>query len=636
MRLSAPAKLSLFYFALALVVGASIFLSVNDPRAARRGPPSGFVHTAGTRFIVDGEPFRYAGANVAVMYRDEDRALMPQTLRHAAQLGLKVIRVWANGEGRAEDGVTSIGGDRADWPRTHAFRPAPDEWNEEAFVHLDRVLAEAARNHLRVQLTLSNWWRDTGGVTQYLRWAGVRDAVDDSAPYGVNAERASEFYTNDVTRRLYREHVEKIATRRNTVTGLLYRDDPAIFSYELMNEAQAPTGRWAERRAWVAEMSAYLKSLDANHMIESGSWGYRTAFERRAWLEEQKIKTLDYCDVHNYPRDDLDTFVTSPQSLAEFLKNRAAAAFSINKPLVVGEFGMGTEGYEGASQLDWFRAFFDAAQRAGASGASFWILTPDPRRGYGITYTTTRDEDLRAEIARSAQALAASSDFSPPASLLRAGQHLIPRQFEFTRADGDMEAKPKIEAVKDDAGSKNANSSNDAKNANDASDVKNAGDAKNPHTLLYRFKPQSAVRGRFEKLGGGEGYVWGAGVGFFEYVVPARADWRRVSEIVVRAHLQPVIPADARGRFHATRVTLFVNERDCGSRLVALEQSPDALIQEWHVDSLATRLAAARGRQLSIRFEVRVDADVPFGINISNFPEGYNAGETKPVEVELR
>jgi mannan endo-1,4-beta-mannosidase len=621
LRLSPAAKLNLFYLALALVVGASIFLTVSDPRAARREPPVGFVHAVGTRFLLDGEPFRYAGANVAVMYRDEDRALMPQTLRHAAQLGLKVIRVWANGEGRAEDGVMSVGGDRADWPRTHAFRPTPDEWNEEAFVHLDRVLAEAARNHLRVQLTLSNWWRDTGGVTQYLRWAGVRDAADDNAPYGVNAERAMEFYSNDVTRRLYREHVEKIVMRRNTVTGVLYRDDPTIFSYELMNEAQAPTGRWAERRAWVAEMSAYLKSLDPDHMVESGSWSYRTAFERRAWLEEQKIQTLDYCDVHNYPRDDLDTFVKSPQSLSEFIENRAAAAFSLNKPLVVGEFGMGTEGYEGTTQLDWFRAFFDAAQRAGIAGATFWILTPDPQRGYGITYATTRDDDLRAEIARGAQALGARRDFSPPASLLRAGQHLVPRQFEFTRAEDDPEAQPKIEAIRDDAR---------AKNANDSSDVKNA------HTLLYRFKPQAAMRGRFEKLGGGEDYVWGTGVGFFEYVVPARADWRRVSEIVVRAHLQPVIPVDARSRFSATRVTLFVNDVDCGSRLVTLEQPPAAIIQEWRISSLAMRLAAARGRPLSVRFEVRVDADVPFGINISNFPEGYDAGATKPVEVELR
>ncbi|MFL6228578.1 MAG: cellulase family glycosylhydrolase [Pyrinomonadaceae bacterium] len=628
MKLSPNAKLNFFYLALAAAVAAAIYLTVSDPAAARRVEPRGFVGASGTRFVVDGEPFRFVGANVAVMYRDEDRALMPQTLRQAAASGIKVVRVWANGEGRPEDGITSVGADRADWPATHRFRPAPGQWNEDAFVHLDRVLAEAARNHLRVQLTLSNWWRDTGGVTQYLRWAGVKDAADDAAPFGIDVERATAFYTNDETRRLYREHIEKIVNRRNTVTGVVYRDDPTIFSYELMNEAQAPPGRWAERRAWMAEMSAYVKSLDAHHLVTSGSWGYRSAFERRAWIDEQQIKTLDYCDVHNYPRDDTDAFVTSPASLAEFINNRAAAAFSINKPIVVGEFGMSPDGHEGASQTEWFRAYFDAARRAGASGAMFWILTPDPRRGYGVTYTTPRDEALRAEIAHAAQTFNARADAPPPAELLRAGHHLIPRQFAFARAPGDPLSQPKLAVLKDAARENHAGNANNANAGGAPQDAKG--------TLIYRFAPDAAARGRFEKIGGGEGYVWGAGIGFFEYVVPPREGWRAVSEIVVRAHVQPVLAPDTRVHFNTTRVTLFVNGTDCGSRLVHVEQPPAAVMQEWRVSSWLPRLATTRGRQLTVRFEVTVGADLPFGVNISNFPEGFNAGEMKPVEVEIR
>ena len=631
MRLSPTAKLNLLYLALAVAVGAAIFLSVRDPKSARRTVPPGFARASGTRFVVDGAPFRFVGANVAVMYRDEDRALMPETLRHAAQLGIKVVRVWANGEGGPKDGITSVGSDREDWPPAHRFRPAPGVWNEEAFVHLDRVLAEAARNRLRVQLTLSNWWRDTGGVTQYLRWAGIDDAADERHPYGVNAERALAFYSNETTRALFREHVEKIVSRRNTVTGTLYRDDPTIFSYELMNEAQAPTGRWAERRAWMAEMSAFVKSLDPNHLVTSGSWAYRSALERRAWLEEQKLATLDYCDVHNYPRDDLDSFVTSPAALFEFVDNRAAAAYSINKPLVVGEFGMSPDGFGGASQVEWFRALFDAARRDATSGAMFWILTPDPRRGYGVTYTTTRDNDLRAEIERGALSLNARAQSEPPAELLRAGRHLVPRQFAFAREAADPLALPKTEFVPADGGKGGAQVSAGGGAADSA---KGAGGARGAQ--LYRFAPDAAARGRFEKIGGGEGYVWGTGVGSFEYVVPGRAGWRRVSEIVVRAHIQPVVPADAQGRFRATRVTLYVGDTDCGSRLVGVEEPPAALITEWRVSSLAPRLSATRGKPLSVRFVVEVDADQPFGINISNFPAGFDAGERKPVEVEIR
>ncbi len=37
-----------------------------------------------------------------------------------------------------------------------------------------------------------------------------------------------------------------------------------------------------------------------------------------------------------------------------------------------------------------------------------------------------------------------------------------------------------------------------------------------------------------------------------------------------------------------------------------------------------------------IRFAVETKADWPLGLNISNFPEGYQAGDTKPIEVEVR
>ncbi len=154
--------------------------------------------------------------------------------------------------------------------------------------------------------------------------------------------------------------------------------------------------------------------------------------------------------------------------------------------------------------------------------------------------------------------------------------------------------------------------------------------------LLYRFRPEQAVRGRFEKMGGGDGYVWGSGMGFFEYVVPGREDWRRVGEIVVRAHLQPVLPVEAKGRYEGTRVTLYLNGTNCGSRLVTVEQPSQVLLQEWRIDSLAARADAARGRPLSVRFVVELGADRPFGINLSNFPTTDANKDAKPVEVEVR
>lgn len=587
--------------ALAVVVSAAFLFSCRSSQ--RPAAPQGFVQTRGSRFVVDGQPFRFVGANVAIMQRDEDRQRMPETLRQAAQVGMRVVRVWAFGEG----GPNDVGplADFADWPRTHPFRFRPDEWNEEAFVHLDNVIVEAQRNKIRVQICLTNWWRDTGGVTQYLRWAGINDADDDRLPYGINTERAMLFYTNETTRRLYREHLEKLATRRNTVTGVVYRDDPTIFGWELINEGQAVTGRWAERRAWIAEMSAYLKSLDPKHIITPGAWGYRTAAERTEWLADHRLPNVDYCDVHNYPRPDEDVAVDSPTAMRQFIDNRAAAAFSINKPLVLGEFGMGQEGYKGFSQVEWFRAFLEGNLRAGAGGAMFWILTPDPQRGYGVVYSTPRDQGVLAEVTRASWAFDSLKSADRPERLTDPGRHLLPRQFVWTRAVEDPSTLP-LMIVREDK------------------------------SLLYRFKPNMAATARFEKLGGGPGYLWGGGAGFFEYLVPAREDWRRVSQIIVRAHLQPVLPTDATPADIKTSVTLFINGYDCGSRLIPVRESNTPLIQEWRVEAFLTRLHVMRGLPLRIRFAVVPDADWIYGINISNWPEGYESNDAKPVEVEVR
>jgi mannan endo-1,4-beta-mannosidase len=590
--------------ALALVVGAAFLLVREQTHPDNNSAPNTFVRARGSHFIIAGKPFRFVGANVSVMHRDEDRARMPETLRQASLAGIRVVRVWASGEGGPND-IGPVGADSADWPRTHPFRWAPGDWNEEAFVHLDNVIAEAARNKLLVQLCLTNWWRDTGGVTQYLRWAGIKDAADKKFPFGINSERAMLFYTNDETRRLYREHLEKLTTRRNSVTGTLYRDDPNIFGWELMNEAQAVTSRWAERRAWIAEMSTYLKSLDPNHIIAPGDWGYRTAAERREWLRDHQLPNVDYCDVHHYPLSDADVSVESPTALREFIDNRAAAAEALKKPLVFGEFGMGVDGYKGFSEAEWYRAYLESNVRAGAAGAMFWILTPDVARGYGVTYVTDRDKGVLTEVARASQMFASLASADPPERLTDDARHLVPRQFAWARAENDPATLP-LAIVREDK------------------------------SILYRFKPQMAASERFEKIGAGPGYVWGYGAGSLEYTVPAREDRRRVSEVIVRAHIQPVLPEDAKPENIKTRVTLFVNGTDCGSRLISVEPDGQPLIQEWRVDAWLVRLRAMRGKSISIRFAVTPESDWLYGVNISNWPEGYESHDAKPVEVEVR
>jgi hypothetical protein len=352
-------------------------------------------------------------------------------------------------------------------------------------------------------------------------------------------------------------------------------------------------------------MSGYLKSLDPNHLIAPGDWGYRSAAERREWLADHAIPTIDYCDVHLYPLSDHDSFVERPDALREFVDNRAAAALSIGKPLVFGEFGIGPDGYNSFSEASWYREFFDANLRAGSSGAIFWILTPDPNRGYSVTYMSDRDRGLLAEIKNSAEKFSALKSADSPSWLTDPARHLVPLQFKWRREPGAQETLPLISFRED-------------------------------KSVLYQFKPLMASAQSFEKIGSGPGYVWGSGSGYLEYSVPERADRRRVSEIVVRAHIQPVAPIDASRDYIKTRVTLFVNDWNCGPRLVGFESGSQPFIQEWRMTGWLLRLQAMRGLPLTIRFAVTPESDWLYGVNISNWPEGYDAKDARPVEVELR
>ncbi|HYO92131.1 MAG TPA: hypothetical protein VEQ40_10860, partial [Pyrinomonadaceae bacterium] len=134
----------------------------------------------------------------------------------------------------------------------------------------------------------------------------------------------------------------------------------------------------------------------------------------------------------------------------------------------------------------------------------------------------------------------------------------------------------------------------------------------------------------------GVGFIWGYGMGFFEYVVPPSENGGRVKKIVVRAHVQPVVPHDVSAAGISTEVTLFINGRHCGSRQVPVEAKGQAVVREWQVDSWLIRLSASRSQPIHIRLAVTPDAKNPFGLNISNWPEGYDSRGAKPIEVEIR
>ena len=337
---------------------------------------------------MEGEaPFYFVGANLNVMQGAVARRRAGDTVAAAARDGLRVGRIWALGEGEAGAPAWKV--------KSELFRAGPNGWQEEAFAQLDRVIAAAAARGLRLIITLSNRWPDYGGVPMYLRWAGVTG----EEAYGYT----DRFFTDPGCRTQYLEHARRVVGRTNSVTGVAYRDDPTIMSWELMNELGGTPEAAPERRRWAQEMIRAIRAMDPNHLVVPGTLGYDLRLERRDWITMCALPGVAYCDQHAYPTE--DPRARGPRARALFIDDRVQLAHHVvGKPIVFGEFGFPDRGSMG-QRARWHERFLRRLFHDGGNGALVWIYQPTIpwKRRFGVMVDRRRHRVVRRALAREAR-----------------------------------------------------------------------------------------------------------------------------------------------------------------------------------------------------------------------------------------
>jgi mannan endo-1,4-beta-mannosidase len=126
----------------------------------------------------------------------------------------------------------------------------------------------------------------------------------------------------------------------NPYTDLVYRDDPTIFSWELANEPR----RYPD--AWIDETAAYIKSLDPNHLVTTGSEG-SPPWERQDFIETHNGPNIDYVTIHIWPQNwswfdpqNPTDYADSEKKARDYFKQHTEYANTLGKPLVLEEFGL--------------------------------------------------------------------------------------------------------------------------------------------------------------------------------------------------------------------------------------------------------------------------------------------------------
>lgn len=362
--------------------------------------PNPFIGRNGSKFSFNGQPFAINGVNcyfLSYCAAESRRAAMLT----AQQMGANAIRTWAFADAaKAGNGVAFQYLDNG----IITINEGPD-----GLQRLDAVIQTADELGLKLILPLVNYWKDFGGMPMYLQWLGLSGDT-------------KLFYESLDARLAYRNWVKTVLTRRNTLTGRLYCEEPSIMAWELTNEARCEGDRDL-LLDWVHEMAGWVKQLDSNHLVALGDEGffnqhYFFRHNTKGQLYDGQhgtdfaaildIPEIDFGGYHFYPQDwghatDLD-FGT------QWVKDHASIGEQAGKPVLMEEYGLKLGDAtvpNGAARNGWFARWLSSVKESGTGGALLWMLggTAFDTSGYKDDYVVYSPDEvpvLRDGLAQSA------------------------------------------------------------------------------------------------------------------------------------------------------------------------------------------------------------------------------------------
>ena len=351
-----------------------------------------FVKVEDGQFVCEDYPSHFIGTNFwygAILGSEGvggDRARLEAELDTLKALGMTNLRVLVGGDG--PDGVpTRV---------SPTLQKEPGVYNDTIFRGLDYLLAEMAERGMKAVLYINNSWEWSGGYGMYLEWAGAGKAlIPAEVGYQAYCEYVSQFVTNEKAKEFFYDHVRHVVSRTNTVTGKPYKDDPAIFSWQIGNEPRCFRPDSAGREAFVDFMyttAALIKSIDPNHMVSSGSEG-RHGCEGNLplWERIHSCPDIDYMNIHIWPYNwswvRENTLKTNlPVAIAntdEYIDEHLEVAARYGKPVVLEEFGFPRDDFQFAqgtpttARDEYYRhvlgRIVDSAKEGGLfAGINFW------------------------------------------------------------------------------------------------------------------------------------------------------------------------------------------------------------------------------------------------------------------------
>ncbi|KAL5343990.1 putative mannan endo-1,4-beta-mannosidase F [Aspergillus crustosus] len=305
-----------------------------------------FPSASGLNFTIDGVTDYFAGSNsywISMLTNDADVNLV---MDHIALSGHKILRIWGFNDVNTEPSTGQV------WFQKHQGGVSTINTGPYGLQRLDAVVAAAERTGVKLIINFVNNWDDYGGMTAYLNAYGGTTKTD--------------WYGNPSIQAAYRRYIEAVVDR--------FVDSPAVFAWELANEPRCNGCDTSILYNWIADTSAYIKSLDPLHMVAIGDEGfglvegsdgsYPFAFgEGLDFAANLAIDTIDFGTFHLYP----GSWGTSYDWGNLWARTHGAACAAAGKPCLFEEYGAPSD--HCAIEVPWQTT---AVSTTGIAGDLFW------------------------------------------------------------------------------------------------------------------------------------------------------------------------------------------------------------------------------------------------------------------------
>ena len=245
-------------------------------------------------------------------------------------------------------------------PKATSVNPAPSSYTqgdyylyEPVWQKVDTLLALADRYGVRVIFPFVNEWDWFGGRGAFANYYGINSTGSNF--YGTNA---NSLFMGEMYDRL----VGMIMDRVNTVTGIQYKNDPAVMAWESSNEFTGADSQWTINRATYLHDTKNISQLFMDGTYTQGAASVTA-------LNAYKVRVASpYIDVMNdhYYAATVPNYVAGMVPLLQVAK-------AAGKPYVAGEYGLTS-----ANEVDHLlRAIVDYD----VDGAMIWSLRYRDARG---------------------------------------------------------------------------------------------------------------------------------------------------------------------------------------------------------------------------------------------------------------